>query len=72
MYPNLYYVLNDWFGWKINMFKIFYTFGIFVAISFIISAYFLTIELKRKEKKLERKNYSLEIMETLSSFISFG
>ncbi|MEO5502039.1 MAG: prolipoprotein diacylglyceryl transferase family protein [Ginsengibacter sp.] len=51
MYPNLYYVLNDWFGWKINMFKIFYTFGIFVAISFIISAYFLTIELKRKEKK---------------------
>ncbi len=50
MYPNLYYVLNDWFGWKINAFKIFYTFGIFVALSFIAAAYFLTLELKRKEK----------------------
>lgn len=50
MYPNLYYALNDWFGWKINAFKIFYTFGIFVALGFIISAYFLTLELKRKEK----------------------
>lgn len=51
MYPNLYYVLKDWFGWDINAFKIFYTFGIFVAIAFIVSAYFLTIELKRKEKE---------------------
>ena len=51
MYPNLYFVLNDWFGWKINAFKIFYTFGIFVALGFIISAYFLTLELKRKEKQ---------------------
>ncbi len=51
MYPNLYYALNDWFGWKINAFKIFYTFGIFVAIAFIAAAYFLTLELKRKEKQ---------------------
>lgn len=51
MYPNLYYVLNDWFGWKVNAFKIFYTFGIFVALAFIISAYFLSKELKRKEKQ---------------------
>ena len=51
MYPNLYYALNDWFGWKINAFKIFYTFGIFVALAFIVSAYFLTLELKRKEKQ---------------------
>ncbi|MEO6838486.1 MAG: prolipoprotein diacylglyceryl transferase family protein [Ginsengibacter sp.] len=51
MYPNLYFVLNDWFGWKINAFKIFYSFGIFVALGFIISAYFLTRELKRKEKE---------------------
>ncbi len=50
MYPNLYYALNDWFGWKINAFKIFYTFGIFVALAFIAAAYFLTQELKRKEK----------------------
>lgn len=51
MYPNLYYAINDWFGWKINAFKIFYTFGIFVALGFIASAYFLTLELKRKEKQ---------------------
>ncbi|MEO8412723.1 MAG: prolipoprotein diacylglyceryl transferase family protein [Ginsengibacter sp.] len=50
MYPNLYYAINDWFGWKINAFKIFYTFGIFVALAFIAAAYFLTVELKRKEK----------------------
>jgi phosphatidylglycerol:prolipoprotein diacylglycerol transferase len=50
MYPNLYYAINDWFGWKINAFKIFYTFGIFVALGFIAGAYFLTRELKRKEK----------------------
>ena len=51
MYPNLYFVFKDWFGWEINAFKIFYTFGIFVAIAFIISAYFLSRELKRKEKE---------------------
>jgi phosphatidylglycerol---prolipoprotein diacylglyceryl transferase len=51
MYPNLYYALNDWFGWKVNAFKIFYTFGIFVALAFIVAAYFLTSELKRKEKQ---------------------
>lgn len=51
MYPNLYFVFNDWFGWKINAFKIFYTFGIFVALSFIAAAYFFTKELKRKEKQ---------------------
>ncbi len=51
MYPNLYYALKDWFGWEINAFKIFYTFGIFVAIAFIVSAWVLTLELKRKEKQ---------------------
>ncbi len=51
MYPNLYFVFKDLFGWEINAFKIFYTFGIFVAIAFIVSAYILTKELKRKEKQ---------------------
>lgn len=50
MYPNLYYALKDWFGWEVNALKIFYTFGIFVAIAFIIAAWILTLELKRKEK----------------------
>ncbi|MGN6603799.1 MAG: prolipoprotein diacylglyceryl transferase [Ginsengibacter sp.] len=51
MYPNLYFVFKDWFGVEINAFKIFYTFGIFVAISFIVAAWLLTKELKRKEKQ---------------------
>ncbi|MDQ6755866.1 MAG: hypothetical protein M3004_02935 [Bacteroidota bacterium] len=51
MYPNLYYAVKDWFGVEINAFKIFYTFGIFVALSFIIGALIISKELKRKEKK---------------------
>ncbi len=51
MYPNLYYAIKDWFGVEINAFKIFYTFGIFVAIAFIVGALFISKELKRKEKQ---------------------
>ena len=51
MYPNLYYAVKDWFGIEVNAFKIFYTFGIFVALSFLSAAFFLSKELKRKEKQ---------------------
>ncbi len=51
MYPNLYYAIKDWFGVEINAFKIFYTFGIFVALAFIVGAYIISRELKRKEKQ---------------------
>lgn len=51
MYPNLYYAIKDWFGVEVNALKIFYTFGILVALSFIAAAIFLTKELKRKEKQ---------------------
>ena len=51
MYPNLYYAIKDWFGVDINALKIFYTFGIFIALSFICAAIVLTKELKRKEKQ---------------------
>src|ERR1035437_7836339 len=51
MYPNLYYAVKDWFGVDINALKIFYTFGIFVAIAFIVSAIVLSKELRRKEKQ---------------------
>jgi phosphatidylglycerol---prolipoprotein diacylglyceryl transferase len=51
MYPNLYYAIKDWFGVEINALKIFYSFGIFVAVAFIISAIFLSKELRRKEKQ---------------------
>jgi phosphatidylglycerol---prolipoprotein diacylglyceryl transferase len=50
MYPNLYYAIRDWFGIELNGLKIFYTFGIFVALSFIAGAIFLNKEFKRKEK----------------------
>ncbi len=50
MYPNLYYAVKDWFGVEINALKIFYTFGIFVALAFITAALVLSKELKRKEK----------------------
>lgn len=51
MYPNLYYAIKDWSGVEINAFKIFYTFGIFVALAFIVGAIVLSRELKRKEKQ---------------------
>ena len=51
MYPNLYYAVKDWFHVEINAFKIFYTFGIFVALAFIVAAIVLSKELKRKEKQ---------------------
>ena len=50
MYPNLYYAIKDWFGAEINALKIFYSFGIFVALSFIVGAIIISKELKRKEK----------------------
>lgn len=51
MYPNLYYIFKDWFGVHWNWLKIFNTFGIMVAISFIAAAVVISAELKRKEKQ---------------------
>ncbi len=49
MYPNLYYVLKDWFSVEWSFLKLFNTFGFFVAMAFIVGAWVLTIELKRKQ-----------------------
>ncbi|MFY0254291.1 prolipoprotein diacylglyceryl transferase [Chitinophaga sp. 30R24] len=49
MYPNLYYAFRDLFGLEIPVFKIFQTFGFFVAIAFLAAAYVITRELKRRE-----------------------
>lgn len=49
MYPNLYYIFKDWFGVDWPIFKVFNSFGFFVALAFIVGAYILTIELKRKQ-----------------------
>ena len=50
MYPNLYYVFKDWFGVEWKGLSILNTFGLMVAVAFIVAAIVLTSELKRKEK----------------------
>lgn len=50
MYPNLYFFLKDTFGiepWGFTQYI--NSFGFFVALSFLLAAYLLTKELKRKE-----------------------
>lgn len=49
MYPNLYYAFKDIFGIELEGLKLVNSFGFFVAFSFILSAWILTLELKRKQ-----------------------
>ncbi|MDP2420886.1 prolipoprotein diacylglyceryl transferase [Sediminibacterium sp.] len=49
MYPNLYYAFKDLFGIEINGLKLVNSFGFFVALSFILSAWILTVEFRRKQ-----------------------
>lgn len=49
MYPNLYYLFKDFFGWNIPALKIVNTFGFCVAISFLVAAWLLIKELKRRQ-----------------------
>lgn len=51
MYPNLYYVCKDLFGIDLAGLKLVNSFGFFVALSFIISAWVLTLELRRKQQQ---------------------
>ncbi len=50
MYPNLYYLVKDLFGIKIEALQLINSFGFFVALAFIGSGVVLFKELKRKEK----------------------
>jgi phosphatidylglycerol---prolipoprotein diacylglyceryl transferase len=50
MYPNLYYAFRDLFGVEWPALRIVNTFGFFVALAFILAAYILTLELRRKSK----------------------
>lgn len=66
MYPDLSYFLHDLFGTAPdNALSIFKTFGMFLIVAFISSAYVLNIEFKRKEKegilkgKIERTTIGL-------------
>ena len=49
MYPNLYYLFDDFFGVKLNGLRLVNSFGFFVAIAFVASGFVLYNELKRKE-----------------------
>lgn len=51
MYPKLYYMFKDFFGVEWKFLHFVNSFGFFVAVSFIISAYVLSYELKRKGKE---------------------
>lgn len=51
MYPNLYYAFQDLFGVEWSFLRFVNSFGFFVAMSFIISAMVLSLELKRKGKE---------------------
>jgi phosphatidylglycerol---prolipoprotein diacylglyceryl transferase len=50
MYPNLHFALRDWFGVDWQWAKIFNSFGVLMAISFIAAALVLTAEFRRKRK----------------------
>src|SRR5688500_7708124 len=49
MYPNLYYAFEDLFGVRVGLLRFVNSFGFFVAIAFLLAAYVLTRELKRKQ-----------------------
>ena len=51
MYPNLYYVFKDWFGMEWKALSFLNTFGLMVAMGFVVAAIVITSELKRKEKQ---------------------
>jgi phosphatidylglycerol:prolipoprotein diacylglycerol transferase len=51
MYPNLYYAFKDLFGIDVPALKIINSFGFFVAIAFLIAAWVLVKELKRKQAR---------------------
>ena len=49
-YPSFYDLFYQLFGLKIQLFKLFHTFGFFVALGFIVGIYILKKELQRREK----------------------
>lgn len=50
MYPNLYYVFQDFFGVEWPALRFINSFGFFVALSFLAAAWVLTQELRRRER----------------------
>lgn len=50
MYPNLYYIFKDWFQVEWPTLKLFNSFGLMVALAFLVAAWVLSAELRRKER----------------------
>jgi prolipoprotein diacylglyceryltransferase len=50
MYPNLYFAFKDLFGINVPVLRYVNSFGFFVAIAFLVAAWVLTLELKRKQR----------------------
>ncbi len=50
MYPNLYYFFKDVFGVEWAFLRLFNSFGLFVAIAFIVASWIMGLELKRKQQ----------------------
>lgn len=51
MYPNLHFALREWFGLDWQWAKIFNSFGLLMAVSFVAAAWVLLSEFKRKQKQ---------------------
>ena len=52
MYPDLSYFLNDVFGTPVdNWASVFKTFGLMLALAFVACAWYVKVELKRKEEE---------------------
>jgi phosphatidylglycerol---prolipoprotein diacylglyceryl transferase len=51
MYPNLYYLVRDWFGVELKGLEFLNMFGLMVALSFVAAAIVLRKELQRKGKQ---------------------
>ena len=51
MYPNLYFLFQDLFGIEISALKLVNSFGLMVALAFVVASALLRKELLRKEKE---------------------
>jgi phosphatidylglycerol---prolipoprotein diacylglyceryl transferase len=73
MYPNLYYAFKDLFGIELNFLQFVNSFGFFVAIGFIVGAYVLSLELKRKSTLglLKPTEVKVKVGEPASAFDLF-
>jgi len=48
MYPNLYFLFQDVFGLELPFLKLVNTFGLMVALAFVVASFTVSLELKRK------------------------